>query len=280
VPWIPRYADARADATVIQLGPDPIHHRLPFRGFRSDIAVAGDAGIAYVLLREALRGKLKNRAAAVDARRKRIKAMREEIDRGIAKLLDEAKDMRPIHPAWLAHCINKVKNDDAIIINELGVPFDHLAIDKPNCFLPGGGAGGLGRGLGEALGAKLAAPGRQVMALVGDGSYMFCVPTAAHYVGLAERLPTLTIVSNNAMWFAVRGATLGMYPQGRASKANTMPLTDLAPSPAFEKTIEACGGVGERIEDPAKLTGAIERALKHVDGGTSALLNVICRARG
>lgn len=279
VPWIPRYAEPPAAATIIHLGSDPTYQRVPFRGFRADLTVAGDSALAFVMLREALKGKLKSRQAVVDARRKRWVAAREDANRQRARFLVEARDMAPIHPAWLAHCLNEVKDDDAIIVNELGVPFDHLNLDKPGCYLPGGGAGGLGRGLGEALGAKIAAPDRQVIAAVGDGSYMFCVPTAAHFVGQAEKLPTLTIVSNNSMWFAVKDATTTMFPKGRASRANALPLVDLTPSPSFEKTIEACGGRGEKVEDPAKLTAAIERSLKLVGDGTQALLNVVCRAR-
>lgn len=186
--------------------------------------------------------------------------------------------MTPIHPAWTAHCLNQIKDDDAILINELGMPADFLDLNKPGCYLEGGGAGGLGRGLGEALGAKLAAPDRQVIAAVGDGSYMFCVPTAAHYVGRAESLPTLTLVSNNAEWFAVRRATTSMYPAGRAATANTLPLVELSPSPSFEKTIEACDGYGEKVEDPDKLPAALERAFKAIDDGRSALLNIATRA--
>jgi hypothetical protein len=32
------------------------------------------------------------------------------------------KDQTPIHPAWLAACINQVKSEDAIVISELGAP--------------------------------------------------------------------------------------------------------------------------------------------------------------
>ena len=117
-----------------------------------------------------------------------------------------------------------------------------------------------------------------MIAAVGDGSYMFCVPTAAHYVGRAEGLPTLTMVSNNAEWYAVRRATTSMYPNGRAAKANTLPLVELAPSPSFEKTIEACDGHGERVEDPAELPAALERSFKAIEDGRSALLNIVTRA--
>jgi acetolactate synthase-1/2/3 large subunit len=82
------------------------------------------------------------------------------------------------------------------------------------------------------------------------------------------------------MWFAVHRATLGMYPNGAAAKANRLPITRLDPSPRFEKTIEACGGYGQRVEDPAQLPAALDRALEKVRGGTSALLNVITGAGG
>ena len=116
--------------------------------------------------------------------------------------------------------------------------------------------------------------------MVGDGSYIFGNPTAAHYVAQAEDLATLTVIMNNHMWFAVNRATRVMYPNGRAVKSNLMPLTELAPSPKFEKTIEACGGYGERIEDPAELTAALRRGLERVQGGQSVLLNVITQPGG
>ena len=105
-------------------------------------------------------------------------------------------------------------------------------------------AGGLGFGLGAALGAKLAAPEREVISVVGDGSYMFGNPLPFHYVGRSESLPTLTIISNNQSWHAVRASTLDVFPDGSAAKANSMPLTELKPTPDYEKVITTCGGVG------------------------------------
>jgi acetolactate synthase-1/2/3 large subunit len=134
-------------------------------------------------------------------------------------------------------------------------------------------------GIGQALGAKLAAPNRQVITTVGDGSYMFGVPLAAHFVSRAEKLPTLTMVFNNSQWFAVRRATMSMYPDGDAAKQNSLPVVDLAPSPDFEKVVESCGGHGERVEDPAKLIPALERALRKVEDGQQVLFNVVTGLR-
>lgn len=180
----------------------------------------------------------------------------------------------PIHPAWLAYCLNKVKAVDAVIVNELGTSAARLDLTAPRSFIGTGLAGGLGSGIGSALGAKLAAPDREVIACVGDGSYMFGNPLPTHFVGRSEKLPTLTIVSNNHQWLAVRMSTLAVYPDGAAAKANVMPVQDLNPSPDFERVVESCGGYGESVKDPAKLEDALRRALDMVRSGTPVVLNV------
>ena len=103
---------------------------------------------------------------------------------------------------------------------------------------------------------------------------MFGNPVPFHYTARAENLPTLTIVANNHQWFAVRSSTLAVYPDGAAAKANVMPITELSPSPAFEKVIESCGGYGEKVEAAHDLQPALKRALDKVRSGTPALLNV------
>ena len=93
-----------------------------------------------------------------------------------------------------------------------------------------------------------------------------------------HELPILVVVFNNSMWSAVRRATLAMYPQGEAARSNKPPLIDLDELPAFEKVCVAAGGYGERVEDPAALPSALERAARAVTvEKRQALLNVICR---
>jgi acetolactate synthase-1/2/3 large subunit len=140
-------------------------------------------------------------------------------------------------------------------------------------------SGGLGFGMGAGLGAKLAAPGREVIVTVGDGSYMFGNPVPYHYVGRAEQLPTLTVIANNQSWLAVRQSTLDVFPGGAAAKANVMPLTELKPAPDYEKVVETCGGRGEKVEAPAELVPALRRGLEAVRDGTPVALNVLTQAR-
>jgi acetolactate synthase-1/2/3 large subunit len=279
VPWIPASGGPRRDAKVIHISNDPLATRYPFREIEADLLLAGDPCAALRLLRECLAGMPKAANGTAESRRKTVAAAREDIEARRKKLIEQVKDQSPVHLAWLAHCLNQVKSEDAIVISELGVPLAQLNLTKPRSYMGNLVSGGLGFGLGAGLGAKLAAPEREVIVTVGDGSYMFGNPLPYHYVGRAENLPTLTIVTNNMMWGAVRQSTLDVYPDGKAAKANVMPLTELKPSPDFEKVIETCGGHGEKVETAADLMPALERSLKAVRSGTPATLNVMTQAR-
>ncbi|HEY1503071.1 MAG TPA: thiamine pyrophosphate-requiring protein [Stellaceae bacterium] len=281
VPWIPRFARPRPETKLIHIGLDPHFSRYPYRGFEMDMAIAGSVAHAVPMLNEALKAEGRRNGQASDRRRGELAEMHAVVRERRRKVLERAKTTRPISPAWIAHCLNQVKQKDAIISNELGVPAPFVDIEEPGCWLAtGGSAGGLGHGIGEAIGAKLAAPQRQVVSLVGDGSYMFNVPSACHFVERTEELPTLTIISNNAQWYAVRNAAEVMYPGGRVARANSVPVVDLSSSLAYEKLVEFAGGYGERVDDPAQLIGAMERGLRAVADGNPAVLNVAVAAGG
>jgi len=93
------------------------------------------------------------------------------------------------------------------------------------------------------------------------------------------RLPVLYVIFNNARWAAVHRSTLGIYPKGYASETPFPPFATLEPSPRFEHVIQASGGHGERVNDPARLMPALERAMKVVrDEKRQALVNVCLEA--
>ncbi|MCC6777692.1 MAG: thiamine pyrophosphate-requiring protein [Hyphomicrobiales bacterium] len=279
VPWMPRNHQPRHDAKIIHISADPLETRYPFRELETDLAIAGSSLAAMVMLRAALAEPMKSKSAAIESRRKALAATREDVLARRQKLIESVKDQTPIHPVWLAHCINQVKSEDAIVISELGAPLPILELTKPGTFMGALLSGGLGFGMGAGLGAKLAAPQREVIVTVGDGSYMFGNPVPYHFVQRAEGLPTLTVVANNQLWLAVRQSTLDVFPDGAAAKANAMALTELKPSPAYEKVVETCGGKGEKVEDPADLVPALRRGLEHVRAGTPATLNVRTQGR-
>jgi thiamine pyrophosphate-dependent acetolactate synthase large subunit-like protein len=82
--------------------------------------------------------------------------------------------------------------------------YQQLQIDEPGKLINGGG-GGLGWSGGGTIGVKLATDylaggqnkGSFVCEIVGDGTYMFGVPSTAYWIANRYRLPTLTIVLSN-----------------------------------------------------------------------------------
>src|SRR5262249_59115117 len=135
--------------------------------------------------------------------------------------------LRQILMAWASACIADVKPDSAILVNESTLMQEHCGSNRPGSYFGSSTASGLGWGGGAALGAKLAAPDRLVVAVLGDGSHLFGTPVALHHAAAAHGLPVLFVVMNNSMWGAVRRATQGMYPKGEAMRSNKPPLIDL-----------------------------------------------------
>ena len=272
VPWIPKEGGPRAQARVIHLGPDPLFARYPLRSFRTDLALTG----AVTQTLHALRERTKKHAASsakIEERRKNINKLSEET-RGKSR---SGFDPMPasITGKWLSACVNRVLDDDTILVNEYPTVLEEMTIREPGRYFGNASAGGLGWGLGAALGAKLASPGKTVICALGDGAYMFGNPTAGHYVSEAMRLPVLFVIANNARWAAVHRSTLSTYPKGFAYERAKPPFATLEPSPRFEHVIQASGGHGERVTEPKELMPALERALKIVKNEKrQALLNV------
>jgi acetolactate synthase-1/2/3 large subunit len=276
VPWIPKEGKPRADAKVIHIGPDPLFAGYPLRGFRADIALTG--AVAPTL--QALWRAAQKQAVSVkqiEERKTAVSALSQEIrTKGRAGI-----DPMPaaITGKWLSACVNKVLDDNTILVNEYPTVLEEMVIRQPGRYFGNPSAGGLGWGMGAALGAKLASPDKMVVCAIGDGAYMFGNPTAVHYVSEAMRLPVLFIIANNARWAAVHRSTLATYPKGHASGEKQPPFATLEPSPRFEHVVQASGGYGERVTEPAKLMPALERSLKVVrDEKRQAVLNVCLEA--
>src|SRR5690606_2349534 len=157
---------------------------------------------------------------------------------------------------WVAHCLDRAKDDDAIVIRESPLPLDHISFREPCTLL--GGSTGLGRGPCRARGAKRAAGGGRVLCLQGGRGYTAGDRGSARRVARPQTAPFLTVIFNNMKWQAVSQSTRGMHPDGYAARSNQEPLTFLEPSPDFEQVVRACGGHGEKVEDPEALPGAIE----------------------
>jgi acetolactate synthase-1/2/3 large subunit len=275
VPWIPAHVAPPEACKVIQCGFDPLFSHIPIRGFACDLGITGATAAILQALTDALVKEVAD--AAVAERRALIIKKSASLAAEWKRTCELVSTRSPIHPAWVSHCLQEAKDPHSIVVNEYTLRLTHCGFEYPDSYFGSSSASGLGWGPGAALGAKLAAPDRPVIAVIGDGAYLFSNPAAVHHAAALHDLPVLFIVMNNAMWNAVRHFTTAMYPDGRASKRNDSPFTRLDRLPAFEQICIAAGGYGERIDDPAALPAALERAITVVTREKrQALLNVIC----
>lgn len=263
VPWIEAAARPNPGAKVIQIGSDPMFSRVPVRGFRSTVNLTAKPAAAISALTKALKG---HRKSNKDTLKKRhgIISKQNQARRDTARKRADDGGGSPMTPAFVSKCLSDALPADARVFGELGCDPSVMSFKGGNQFFSHPLAGGLGWGMPAALGACLSDPDRVTVACVGDGSYMFANPVACHQIAEANDLPLLTIVFNNGVWNAVRKTTKMMYPDGKAARANTMPMSSLDPSPDYAMIAAASRAWSRTIEDGKDLPGALMEALNVV----------------
>jgi acetolactate synthase I/II/III large subunit len=166
-----------------------------------------------------------------------------------------ASQRDPIHPARVIGEVQAVLDRDAIVIGDGGdfVSYAGKYLDayRPGCWLDAGPFGCLGNGIGYAAAARLAYPGRQIVALLGDGAFGFSAADVDTLV--RHRLPVVMIVGNNGIWGQEKHPMRQLYGCDVAA--------DLQPGCRYDLVAEALGGAAELIDRPADLAPAIRRAL-------------------
>ncbi len=136
--------------------------------------------------------------------------------------------------------------------------------------------GCLGWGVAAAIGAKIAQPDRQVVALVGDGSFQFGVQ--ALWSAVRYDVPIPIIVWNNGGYQANR-CFLHAYGRRAAATGKYVGASLASPNIDNVKIAEGYGIEGERVEDPARLGDALDRCLAAVESGRAYLLDVGIKRR-
>jgi acetolactate synthase-1/2/3 large subunit len=273
VPWLPSKEAPPAEARIVQIGEDPLYARLPMRSFPADLTITATCLSVLEGLETALAGRA---LPHLEARRNKLAEEARALRGRWAAEVETAGQQASITLPWLNHCLRAVIDADTKVVSEYSFAQEYCPLTSPGSLYAVSLAGGLGWGLGAGLGLKLAHPESLVVNVLGDGAYMFANPTACHAAGQMHGLPTLTVVYNNALYNAVRRATLDMYAHGVAAAADGRLMAEL-PTPAFERIMDAHGGHGERVERPADLPAALERAAAAVRSGRQAVLNVVCR---
>jgi len=129
----------------------------------------------------------------------------------------------------------------------------------------------LGWGIGAALGAKIAAPDRQVVLSIGDGSLMYAA--AGFWTMARYEIPVLTIVSNNHNYETVRKSYFRYDGRMKAANRFTGMMLD-NPLIDFVGLARAEGCDGIRVEKAADLRPALKRGIEATRAGTPFLIDV------
>ncbi|MGV2068557.1 thiamine pyrophosphate-requiring protein [Agrobacterium sp. 22-226-1] len=263
-PWSPDIHLLKPGCKVIHIGEDPLYARFPVRNFPCDLALVGDTDEIIIDLAAAVSGFLPETEKVRDARRAKI-AIASSKRR--ATILERAAAGRgPVMTkAFVSTCLSRaIEGMDAAVFSELGAPLEELTLHSADTWFQEPHSGGLGWCFPAALGMKLAQPDRLIVATMGDGSYMFSNPVACHQIAEAAEIPLLVLVLNNSEWGAVRQSVLGVYPDGYASKANTMPLVSLTPTPDFTKVAAASRAWTARVDRAEELDAVLAAAIEQV----------------
>ena len=234
------------DLTVIRINSDPDE---PARVHRPAVALIGDAAPILRRLLDVLPAHSAKRASRRDEMRERHARW----DARLAKLAPQRAFLEAIRAAM---------PEDGILVDEVTqIGFAaRLAfpVYRPRTFLSPGYQDNLGWGFATALGAQHARPDVPVVAISGDGGFMFTANELA--TAVRHRIPLVAIVFNDGAFGNVRRIQAEQY-------GNRLIACDLA-NPDFVRFAESFGAAAERAKDPAALTAAIERGIGRRDGPT------------
>ena len=282
---------ARADARTIAISASYGYIRSVVqdaqRYLAADVAIDADAETCLPQLIEAVRRKLgPDRAREIAGRTAGLKAAYAAMRADDAAAAANGWDASPISTARLSMELWK-----QIRTLDWGLVSNHAFISswpqrlwdftKYYQYIGGEGGYGVGYGAPAAIGAALAHrdAGRIAVAVQCDGDLMMlpgALWTAAHH-----RIPLLMVMHNNRSWHQETMHLKRM--SGRRDRGpETWPIGTVMTDPAIDFAAVAKGmGVWAEgpISDPAKLPGAIRRALDVVKSGRPALLDTLTQMR-
>lgn len=170
-----------------------------------------------------------------------------------------------IHPQALARLLSENASEDAIFTCDVGTQTAwaarYLKMNGKRRLLGSFNHGSMANAMLQAIGAQVSHPDRQVISMSGDGGFAMMMGDCLSLKQLG--LPVKLIVLNNG--------TLGFVEM--EMKANGFVDTGVSlDNPDFAAMARAIGIHGVRVENPAKLEGAIQEVLNHPG---PALLDVV-----
>ncbi|MFJ9055031.1 thiamine pyrophosphate-dependent enzyme [Streptomyces sp. NPDC102409] len=277
---VPFYPPSRrpSKATVVVIDEVPQRPHIVYQVLFADRYLEG--GVANTL------GQLTRRARDLDdaygaavalrraAQEKRYAAERKAVEAAEAGAA-RAEGVAPVLVAATLRTL--LDGADPIVVDETithsRVVRRHLRTSAPDSYFYV--QGGLGQGIAVALGAKLAARDRPVVLTVGDGAFTYNPVIQSYDASKAYGLPVLVVVFNNRVYKSMNLNHRRFYPEGAAAGTGEWLGTDLHRLPRLAAFAEPFGMHTETVDTPEALAPALERALKAVADGTTAVVDVL-----
>jgi acetolactate synthase-1/2/3 large subunit len=275
IPYI--YATSRPapDAAIYVVDIDPLKQDMSLWHVPARLSAAANSKVALRQIAGIVREKGFD-AEVVEARRTEVTAAHDAQRAALDAL--EVPANGEITSRYLAACVRDLlAGEDALVLTEaitnFGPVAEHMRMNRPGSLI-GSGGGSLGWYGGGAVGAKLASPERTVVSMIGDGTFLFGVPSSAQWVSRRYGAPSLTVIFDNRGWRAPKNSTLSVHPTGAAASADDFHVS-------FEPEVDLPGvalaagaGFGATVDDPGALPGVLKEALDTVHGGRSAVVAV------
>ena len=222
------------------------------KNYAVNYPIIGDARLVLAQFIEAVKNRLGNqgrRGKGVVS--EEIKKVKEKwLAEWMPKLTSDEVPINPYRVIWeLMHTIDPKQ---AIVTHDAGSPRDQLlpfypAI-TPRSYLGWGKSHALGTGLGLTIGAKLAQPDKVAINLMGDAA--FGMVGLDFETAVRSKIPIITIVLNNS--------TMAIEAPDEPLAQELYQSLDLGGN--YADMGRAMGGYAERVENPAEIAAAIQRA--------------------
>ena len=174
--------------------------------------------------------------------------------------VDKGPGIKPIRPEFLAATLSELADPDAMFFADTGTPCIWLARHiqgGPNRRLFGSFSwASMANAAPNAFGAQLAFPGRQSIALCGDGGFTM-LGLGDLLTQVQRKMPVIQVIFNNESldFVKIEMQEAGLVPFGVDFK-----------NPNFAKVAEAMGAKGIRIEEPGDVKAGLAEALAHRSG--------------
>jgi acetolactate synthase-1/2/3 large subunit len=285
VPWIPRQTHLAPNARVVQIDPDPVHPSMPLWTYPLDVAATADGAVALAQLADALEERGAASMTGREERRRRLEAEKAAETGGRGASTTQVGHRAPggveddivLRAADVLRVLAEVIDPEDIVVEDavtnVGTDAAHLPRSLAGTHASAGGPGP-GWPLGAAVGLRMAQPDRRVVAVVGDGSFMFGVPTAALCLAAEAAAPFVTVILNNDGYRASRLPVFSLFPEGASSAAGEAIGTRFKHPPDFAAVAEACGALGRTVDDEDGLRHALGEAFAAVAAGRAAVIDV------